>query len=173
MLTIRRIWFPLTAVALVLAGLPAGAEETSFSAKLTGAAHLPEPIDTKAEGELKLVASADGKTIRYTLTVTNIRNPSAAELHLGTPIANGPVVARLFPTASASAKKGDYSGVLAEGTIDAADLVGPMTGSSMADLLAEIRDGNSYVNVHTNDGAEPHDTGPGDHPLGEIRGQIN
>lgn len=173
MLTIRRIWFPLTAVALVLAGLPAGAQEASFSAKLTGAAQLPEPIETKAEGDLKLVASADGKSIRFTLTVANIRNPSAADLHLGAPIANGPVVARLFPTRSASAKKGDYSGLLAEGTIDAADLVGPMTGSSIADLLAEIRDGNAYVNVHTDDGAEPHDTGPGDYPFGEIRGQIN
>jgi hypothetical protein len=32
--------------------------------------------------------------------------------------------------------------------------------------------GNAYVNVHTNDGVDPTNTGAGDFPGGEIRGQI-
>ena len=32
--------------------------------------------------------------------------------------------------------------------------------------------GNAYVNVHTNDGVDPPNTGPGDFPGGEIRGQV-
>jgi hypothetical protein len=39
-------------------------------------------------------------------------------------------------------------------------------------LLTEVRLGNTYVNVHTNDGVAPIDTGPGDFPGGEVRGQI-
>jgi len=35
-----------------------------------------------------------------------------------------------------------------------------------------MRAGNTYVNVHTNDGVAPTNTGPGDFPGGEIRGQI-
>jgi hypothetical protein len=32
--------------------------------------------------------------------------------------------------------------------------------------------GNTDVNVHTHDGVDPTNTGPGDFPAGEIRGQI-
>jgi hypothetical protein len=39
-------------------------------------------------------------------------------------------------------------------------------------VLEAMRNGNAYVNVHTNDGVDPPDTGPGDFPGGEIRGQI-
>ena len=172
MSTNRRIWIPLTAAALLLAAIATGAEDAKFGAKLTGAAHLPEPIDTKAEGDLELVVSADGTRISYQLTVTDIRNPAAADMHLGGEMANGPLVAKLFPTNGASPKRGEFSGVLVQGTLDAADLVGPLNGATIADLVLEMRDGNAYVNVHTNDGEDPADSGPGDHRLGEIRGQI-
>ena len=42
----------------------------------------------------------------------------------------------------------------------------------LASVLAAIESGNTYVNVHTNDGVAPPNTGPGDFPGGEIRGQI-
>ena len=32
--------------------------------------------------------------------------------------------------------------------------------------------GRAYVNLHTNDGVDPVDTGPGDFPGGEIRADI-
>ena len=63
-------------------------------------------------------------------------------------------------------------GVLAEGTITAADLVGPLAGHPLSDLIDAIQAGNAYVNVHTNDGVAPTNTGPGDFPGGEIRGQL-
>jgi hypothetical protein len=47
-----------------------------------------------------------------------------------------------------------------------------LLGSALADLIEQIRDGNTYVNVHTDDGTPPANTGPGDYHLGEIRGQI-
>ena len=51
--------------------------------------------------------------------------------------------------------------MLAEGTITAGDLTGPLLGSALADLIEQIREGNTYVNVHTEANR-----------LGEIRGQI-
>jgi len=161
MLSIRRAWIPLAAVALALTAVPVQAAESQFSAKLTGASQLPEPTTSKATGELKLVISADGKKISYTLSVENISNPSASDLHLGPDTANGPSVVKLFPVNGASPKKGDFSGVLAEGTITAGDLTGPLLGSTLADLIEQIRDSNTYVNVHTDA-----------NQLGEIRGQI-
>jgi hypothetical protein len=121
---------------------------------------------------MKLVVNADGTKISYTLAVTNLKNASGADLHLGQVTANGPVVVKLFPLRGAAPKKGDFSGVLAEGTITAADLTGPMKGGPLADLIDELREGETYVNVHTDDGVAPQDTGPGDYHLGEIRGQI-
>jgi hypothetical protein len=172
MFSIRRAWIPLTAVALALTAVPVQAAESQFSAKLTGASQLPEPTTSKATGELKLVISADDKKISYTLSVENLRNPSGADMHLGPDTANGPAVVKLFPVHGAAAKKGDFSGVLAEGTITAGDLTGPLLGSPLADLVEQIRDSNTYVNVHTDDGTPPANTGPGDYHLGEIRGQI-
>jgi hypothetical protein len=172
MLAIRRVWIPLAAAALALTAISAQAEESQFSAKMTGASQLPEPTTSKATGEMKLVVSADGRKISYTLSVANLRNPSGSDMHLGPDTANGPAVVKLFPLRGAGAKKGDFSGVLSEGTITAGDLAGPMLGSPLADLIEQIRDGNTYVNVHTDDGVPPANSGPGDYHLGEIRGQI-
>lgn len=168
----KRLWIPLAAAAIALAVSAAQAQETTFSAHLTGASQLPEPTDSKAEGDLKLTLSPDGKKLSYTLTVKDISNPAAADMHLGPETANGPLVAKLFPTHGATARKGPFSGVLAEGTLTAADLTGPLTGSELSDLVDQLREANAYINVHTNDGVDPPNSGPGDYRLGEIRGQI-
>jgi hypothetical protein len=62
--------------------------------------------------------------------------------------------------------------VLAEGTITEADLINELADMTIADLVAAIKAGNTYVNVHTNDGVGAINTGPGDVPGGEVRGQI-
>ena len=162
----------LAVAALGLSGAVAQAAEVNYKATLTGAEIMPDPVKTTATGELQLVVSADGKSIRYVLTVKDILNPSAGDLHLGPAGANGPLVVKLFPVGGAAPKKGPFSGVLAQGTIDAGDLIGSLKGEKLETLLEEIAAGNAYVNVHTTDGVEPPNTGPGDHPLGEIRGQI-
>lgn len=164
----------VTALAVALLGLagPAQGAETTYTAKLTGAAHVPDPITTTAEGELQLVISADGRSISYVVTVKDLVNAAAADLHLGPPGANGPLVAKLFPVGGAAPKKGPFTGVLAKGTVDAGDLIGPLTGAKLEELIEQIRDGNTYCNVHTNDGMDPPNSGPGDYRLGEIRGQI-
>ena len=43
--------------------------------------------------------------------------------------------------------------------------------TSFADAVALLIDGVTYSNVHTDDGVAPTNTGPGDFPGGEIRGQ--
>ncbi|MDO8578369.1 MAG: CHRD domain-containing protein [Dehalococcoidales bacterium] len=56
---------------------------------------------------------------------------------------------------------GTFNGVLAEGTITAANLVGPLAGMDFSDLITAMEAGNAYVNIPTSA-----------HPGGEIRGQI-
>src|SRR5437667_342610 len=43
----------------------------------------------------------------------------------------------------------------------------------LSDLIAALSTAGAYANVHTNDGVAPTNTGPGDFPGGEIRGQID
>jgi hypothetical protein len=172
MTTTRRASIFCVSAACALAALATHAQEVTFTAKLTGAGQVPEAVSTKAEGTLKLVVSADGKHIAYTLSVTALSNPTSADLHLGPAVANGPLVVKLFPKAGGGPEKGPVDGVLAEGKFDASDLVGPMLGGSLADLVEQIKAGNSYANIHTSDGTDPPNSGPGDYRLGEIRGQI-
>jgi len=172
MTTNRRALMLLMTAACALATVSVRAEEAVFTAKLDGASQVPEPAKTKAEGTLQLKVSADGKQIAYTLSVTDLANIASAELHLGPANANGPLVAKFFPKAGGGPKKGPFSGVLAEGTIGAGDLTGPMLGGSLSDLIEQLREGNAYTNIHTNDGVDPPNSGPGDYRLGEIRGQI-
>lgn len=59
-----------------------------------------------------------------------------------------------------------------KGKITAEDLTGPLAGMTLNDLVRAIEEGQVYVNVHTDDGIAPPDTGPGDFPGGEVRGQV-
>ena len=49
---------------------------------------------------------------------------------------------------------GRTAGVLAEGTITAANLIGPLTGHPLGDLVDAMSTGRAYVNLHTNDGVD-------------------
>ncbi|HET7204312.1 MAG TPA: CHRD domain-containing protein [Steroidobacteraceae bacterium] len=168
----RRALIPL-AVAVALACFAVGARAgTVFTASMDGAQNQPEPLKTDATGTVELKVSADGKSVEYKVSVNKLLNAAAADIHLGPPIQNGPLVVKLWPHDSGAAKKGEFSGVLAEGRFDAGDLIGPMTGAPLADLIEELAAGNAYVNVHTNDGMDPPNSGPGDYRLGEIRGQL-
>lgn len=167
----RRALIPLAAAALACAAFTVQAGET-FTAKLSGAEQLPDATDSKATGTLVLTVSDDGKSVAYRLTVENLSNPSGADVHLGPPTMNGPLVVKLFPRRGDGAKKGPFSGVLAEGSFDGGDFLGPMTGSPLSDLIDELKAGNAYTNVHTNDGQDPPESGPGDYRNGEIRGQL-
>jgi hypothetical protein len=67
---------------------------------------------------------------------------------------------------------GRTDGVLAAGSVTAPDAGNACGWATLADVVAAVEAGNAYVNAHTNDGVAPPNTGPGDFPGGEIRGQV-
>jgi hypothetical protein len=163
-------------IALVLfTGAIAVASSRNYNTHLTGDNEVPVRV-TNAQGEAKLKLEKDGDLLRYKLNVANIENVWMAHLHLGPAGSNGPIVVWLYPKAPpnpTASIAGRTQGTLAEGEITAANLVGPLAGKSLNDLIANINAGNIYVNVHTNDFVDPANTGPGDFPGGEIRGQLH
>ena len=157
------------ALGLALVPSVATAGSGNFRAHLTGDNEVP-PNESQGQGQAIIQVNEDETAISYRLIASNIENVVASHIHVGAPDVNGPVVAFLFGNVPPAGGRTD--GVLATGTITAANLVGPLTGQPLSALVDEIEAGNTYVNVHTNDGVDPPNTGPGDFPGGEIRGQL-
>jgi hypothetical protein len=143
---------------------------TNGAIPLSGEEEVPAR-DTRARGTAVLHFSDDGTELSYQLIVANIANVVQAHIHIGAPGQNGPVGVFLYGLVASGG--GRIQGVIAEGTLTADDFIGPLAGASMEDLRNHIRNGNAYVNVHTNDGVAPINTGPGDFPGGEVRGAID
>lgn len=130
---------------------------------------------SNAAGNAIFNLSADGTTLSYKLIVANIENVFQAHIHRAVAGANGGIVVWLYPSTAPVAGPlggGRIQGVIAEGTITAANFVGSLAGQPMSALIALLENGGAYVNAHTNDGVAPTNTGPGDYPGGELRGQI-
>ena len=159
----KKLGFTLFALVL-MAMLPAlgmGAEKThahhAYKTHLSGSAVVPK-VKTTAKGMATFEAEMGGKELKYKLTVKDIENVTAAHIHIAKKGKNGPPVAGLF---AGPKKEGKFSGALGEGTITDKDLVGPMAGKTVEDLIKALRSGELYVNVHTDK-----------YPDGELRGQI-
>ena len=146
----------------------------NFNTHLNGRDEVPVR-DTRAQGQAIFQLDRDGTTVSNRLIASNILNVTQAHIHMGPSTSTGPIVVWLYPGTSPPAgpsNSGRHDGVLATGEFKASNLTGPLAGHPLQDLLNAIKNGNAYVNVHTNDGVAPADTGPGDFPGGEIRGQL-
>ena len=141
----------------------AAAAEDHFSTHATGAQERPTPNDSRAQGQAIFRLGDDGMELHYRLIVANIENVTQSHIHMGPADGTGGIVVWLYPSAPPSQLiPGRTQGILAEGTITAANLTGALAGMTLSDLVAAIRAGNTYVNVHTSQ-----------FPPGEIRGQIH
>jgi hypothetical protein len=135
-----------------------GSASSSYSADLTGEDSVPA-VDTQATAVLTLDYDSAAKEMTFTLEVTSkISAPSAATIYQGKTGEYGTAVYTLF---AGPAKEGDFTGVLAEGSIVEDDLIGPLEGKTVAALVALIEEGNAYVSI-----------GNDRHPVDAIRGPI-
>jgi hypothetical protein len=154
----RRNALPLA--LLLAAGLAAGGCEDAtedqevFFTTLSGSNEVPAR-STAANGSSQLII--DGDRVHYAIEVDDIRSVFAAHIHTAASGVNGPVRVTFFNVPQTSTFSTNDKTILAEGTFTSADVA----GISFADLLAAIRAGTTYVNVHTTQ-----------FPGGEIRGQL-
>jgi hypothetical protein len=138
-------------LALIAVGCSDDDELEMFSADLSGANEVP-PATTLASGRATL--TLEGDTVSFSVEVDDITAATMAHIHSGALGVNGPVRVFLFGPGGNFTTTG--RAVLAQGSFTAADVA----GISFEELLAELRAGTAYVNVHTTL-----------YPGGEIRGQ--
>ncbi len=129
----------------------------AFAARLSGDQEVP-PVVTDAGGQARFTVDRDRTELRYKLIAHELVDAVAAHVHVGPAGENGPVAAFLFSSETPVTVDRE----LASGVITAADLIGPLEGMVLIDLLELLETGGAYVNVHTVA-----------NPTGEIRGQIH
>ena len=112
----------------------------------------------------------DEVQLEFTLNLVDVKNLVAAHIHCAPSGENGAVGVTLFGPATPGGRSVDITSV--QGVITAPDTGNGCQWADLAAVVTALQSGNTYVNVHTDDGVDPADTGPGDFPGGEVRGQI-
>jgi hypothetical protein len=160
----------VAALSLVLAAATiavASGSRFSMKARLTGYEEVPA-LSSPAHGTFS--ATTDGDSLTYTLTYSGFPTPVLqSHIHFGqkgvaagisiflcTNLGNGPAGTPACPSPAGTVTR----------TVTAADVVGPagqgIAAGEWAEVIAAIRAGVTYVNVHSQQ-----------YPPGEIRGQIH
>ena len=158
----------ITALFVALAA-PTLARAERIAATLSGYEEVPV-VSTLASGEFRAMIDRDDQNIDYELTYSGLQGTVLqAHIHVAQLSVNGSIVIWLCGTATNPGPAGTQacpqSGTIT-GTIAAANVIAGATASQqltagdLAEVIAAIRVGVAYVNVHTN-------LSPG----GEIRGQ--
>ena len=132
--------------SLAITQASAYAQQQSIIAKLTGKNEVP-PVNTQATGTAQFQLSSDGKELNYDLSAINLNGFMMAHIHQGKAGENGQPVAPLQ---------------MGKGKVTSSDLQGSLAGKQISDLVDIIKNGQAYVNVHTDQNQN-----------GEIRGQID
>jgi hypothetical protein len=142
----------LAAGLLVLALVSVARAAETFTASLDCGNSVP-PLDCDGTGSATVTISDDGQSVSWNVTWSGLTgDPGASHIHIGAANANGPVMIPFEPV-TATGTTGTFNASAYTG--------GEGLPADWAGVLAAIRGGNTYVNVHT-----------AANPPGEIRGQL-
>ena len=124
------------------------AQSTNFGTPMSGAEENP-PVVNDYVGQATFKLSDDGTTMSYRVITSPMVGVTQSHIHIGNVGVNGPIVVFLFGFVSSGV---NTEGILSQGTFTASNLIPRPAigfGGTMAELLAALRGGHAYVNVHT------------------------
>ena len=161
-MTQLRIASTVTALVLAAAVAPAAAQQT-LGATFSGYPENPT-LNSAGSGTLTITISEDEQSFSYVLSYQGLMGTSASHIHVGTPWLNGPVV--IFLCGGGGRPSCPPEGGTVQDTIMASDVTAGAAAQGfpagdLATMLAAMRAGATYANLHT-----------AERPGGEIRGQI-
>ncbi len=125
-------------------------------ATLSGDQVVP-PVNTKATGHATF-KHPDSTTMNYKVNITGISHPTGVGVHMGKMGSNGDLIVDLMKQAKSQSTD---VGMSVTGSFTAQDLIGPMKGRTILELVDSMKSGDTYLSVDTDK-----------HPTGEIRGQL-
>jgi CHRD domain-containing protein len=152
----RKLPILSVAFAVVLVA-PAVIADSTLHAKLTGYEETPAAISTAASGSFRAKINQDN-TIDYELSYENLEGDvTQSHIHFGRPGTSGGIAVWLCqgltagPVGTPNCEGARTGG--ATGTLTPASVIGP-AGQGIAagewdEFVAAIRDGSTYVNVHS------------------------
>lgn len=169
-LTHPRLFLLLPVVTAVLLAAPLAANAERIQAGLTGYAEVPA-VSTTGNGHFRGMISPDGGSIEYELSISDLQGDvTMAHIHFAQPSVNGAIVVWLCgtpaipgpPGTPACPQSGTVTGIITSDDVMATPESQQIAEGDLEAVIAAIRAGTAYVNVHTV-------VSPG----GEIRGQIH
>jgi hypothetical protein len=160
----------LSAVLLALPALAGhGHGGGTMRAHLSGYNEVPV-VSTVAEGDFAARMSADGMSVEWAMQFSGLSSPvTQAHIHFAQAAVNGPIVVWLCGTTAnpgpagtqTCPQQGNLSGTITAASVLASPPTQQLGAGELAELVAAMRVGAAYVNIHTA-------TSPG----GEVRGQV-
>ena len=156
---IRTISMIVLAVALtslvVTTATSSYAQNEKYRAKLDGNNEVP-PVNSTAEGVINFKTKNDMLTWKMNVTGTN--DATGVNIHKGKAGENGEIIVDLKKVSKHS---DNPKGMTMRGNVTDSSLTGSMAGQTIADLKTAMANGDTYINLKTQD-----------HPDGLLRGQI-
>ena len=140
---------------LVITATQSYAQNEKYRAKLDGNNEVPA-VNTTSEGVINFKTKNDMLTWKMNVTGTN--DATGVNIHKGKAGENGEVVVDLMKVSKHS---DNPKGMTMRGNVTDSSLTGSMAGQTIADLKTAMANGDTYVNLKTQD-----------HPDGLLRGQI-
>ena len=159
----RKVILLLASIPLLTISIAAdhNRPQREFRATLKGRNEVPLTLSA-GRGSLELKVNDTDTSVHFTLEYSGLTGVTVAHIHVGQPAANGAVT--VFFCGGNGRPACPPSGTI-EGDFTANDVLGitaqQLEANNLTKLLAAIRAGKTYVNVHTTTSA-----------AGEIRGQI-
>src|SRR5215510_14021704 len=96
--------------------------------------------------------------MNYKVNITGIIHPTGIGVHIGKMGSNGDLIVDLMKGGKSQSTD---AGIILTGSFTAQDLLGPMKGKTILELVDSMKSGGTYLIVDTEK-----------HPAGEIRGQL-
>jgi hypothetical protein len=131
------------------------AQNEKYRAKLDGNNEVPA-VNTTSEGVINFKTKNDMLTWKMNVTGTN--DATGVNIHKGKAGEKGEIVVDLMKVSKHSDTP---KGMTMRGNVTDSSLTGSMAGQTIADLKTAMANGDTYVNLKTQD-----------HPDGLMRGQI-
>ena len=162
----------ISSMAVLLASTPLLAwADAGFAVKATLSGYNEVPaVSSTGKGSFNAKIDRDSQTIHYEMTYTGLEGSALqSHIHIGQKHTTGGISAFLctnLGNAPSTVPACPITAGTVSGAIQAGDVIGPngqgIAPGEFAELVAAVRAGAAYANVHTNKV-----------PSGEIRGQIN